>query len=859
MFHRVSVQRLLSLSFLLGSLSCGGELGSMDPTEPTPPLGSQPTTEVRVLVLEPGRKPVAGATVKMGGDEQTTDASGWATLAVHEAGRVSGVVTKTGYAPSSALLMVESNFSAYTQATLLKIQGTSKFLAERGLRYRVGRTEVEVPSDAFVDETGRKVYGWISVDVTPADPRLLEDVALPWPLQGRTKPLGPGLFAMDGVTDIYSLGMADWTFTAQGRPIKIAPGKKAILRFELDEEDADDEVVDSPTRRPPMWWFRFESGEWIQEGNCTIHRDKLGLKYCEATVSHFTPWNADWPLMTNDCTRVQVVHARTGMAIPNAQVSYEMPTNGWRGSDFSDPKGHSCGDLISGDSLRISARAVGFENSTQVVSPGTGMPGVKCNVDPDKCAQVKLSLCPKGEDCACPAATPNKCGAACVNVQNDFKNCGVCGNVCGANQDCKAGKCVCVNAMQTACGAMCINTANDSNNCGGCGKRCDASLDGGTCVAGSCSCTGASIIECNTGAAAGAAPKACVDKTTDAKNCGMCGNACGAGERCAGGVCSSMWAPVPLPMMTDRIVSISASGPGATFAVGGAGGFYQLDRGGAAPRFRKDTLFDDKGTPVSAQLLGIFVETGNEKSVVGTAGTWLWQDSMAAWINASLGAARQGNAIYGIRRSDVSLQREAYVALSDGSLRALYGNAVLDDSTCTAWKSSTTQLRSIWSHRNDATETTQVWAVGDTSRLTRMKWRKGGCIEWTESKAYDSMLMKELTLRGLWGISDRVLIAVGSSGTILRTTNGGDTWTEVRSDKAELNAVAGNDLGTELFAVGNGGLILRSTNGGINWQQESIIGLTQDLLAVSVGPGIAVGSLEVVVGGNGVAFVRSSP
>lgn len=64
------------------------------------------------------------------------------------------------------------------------------------------------------------MYGWISVDVTPADPRQLEDVALPWPLQGRTKPLGPGLFAMDGITDIYSLGMADWTFTAQGRPIK---------------------------------------------------------------------------------------------------------------------------------------------------------------------------------------------------------------------------------------------------------------------------------------------------------------------------------------------------------------------------------------------------------------------------------------------------------------------------------------------------------------------------------------------------------------------------------------------------------------------------------------------------------------
>lgn len=267
---------------------------------------------------------------------------------------------------------------------------------------------------------------------------------------------------------------------------------------------------------------------------------------------------------------------------------------------------------------------------------------------------------------------------------------------------------------------------------------------------------------------------------------------------------------------------------------------------------------DPMGVPIAAQLLGIFVETGDQKSVVGAAGTWLWQDSTGKWESGGLGAARQGNAVYGVRRADPSTPLEAYVALADGSQRALYGNTVQDDTVCPGWKLATTQLRAIWARRDEAAMLTQTWAVGDTSRLVRMTWSKGSCTAWSENKAYDSVSKKELTLRGLWGLSDRVLIAVGSSGTILRTSDGGDTWSEVRAGSAELNAVAGSENGKELFAVGNGGLILRSTNNGTSWLQEPIPGLTQNLLAVSVGPGKDAGSTEVVVGGEGVALIRSS-
>jgi hypothetical protein len=116
------------------------------------------------------------------------------------------------------------------------------------------------------------------------------------------------------------------------------------------------------------------------------------------------------------------------------------------------------------------------------------------------------------------------CGGACVDVQSNPQNCGMCGTVCAPGLFCSLGACSdsCA-ATLTPCGAACVNLQSDVLNCGTCGMQCGA---GETCSNGTCACTGQ--------VCAGL----CVDVLTNGSHCGGCGIVCAGGQTCSGGVCS---------------------------------------------------------------------------------------------------------------------------------------------------------------------------------------------------------------------------------------------------------------------------------------------------------------------------------
>ncbi len=150
-------------------------------------------------------------------------------------------------------------------------------------------------------------------------------------------------------------------------------------------------------------------------------------------------------------------------------------------------------------------------------------------------------------------------GKGCeTDLGADAKHCGTCGTVCAAfphaAPKCGSGACVvgtcdvgfedCDKEIWNGCETA---ISSDPENCGACGKSCPT-VSGGklACVTGACGaavCT-AGFADCDTDAKTGCE----VTLSTDAKNCGLCGNVCPAisngtpgcaGFKCGIGTCDT--------------------------------------------------------------------------------------------------------------------------------------------------------------------------------------------------------------------------------------------------------------------------------------------------------------------------------
>ena len=95
-----------------------------------------------------------------------------------------------------------------------------------------------------------------------------------------------------------------------------------------------------------------------------------------------------------------------------------------------------------------------------------GPVGAKCTT---KAECFGAAYCGDGT-CQCSYQT---CGGFCFDLPRDAKNCGKCGNDCGAGRFCVVGSCTSCNTSQmSVCNGRCIMTTGDSSNCGACGVKC---------------------------------------------------------------------------------------------------------------------------------------------------------------------------------------------------------------------------------------------------------------------------------------------------------------------------------------------------------------------------------------------------
>jgi photosystem II stability/assembly factor-like uncharacterized protein len=133
------------------------------------------------------------------------------------------------------------------------------------------------------------------------------------------------------------------------------------------------------------------------------------------------------------------------------------------------------------------------------------------------------------------------------------------------------------------------------------------------------------------------------------------------------------------------------------------------------------------------------------------------------------------------------------------------------------------------------------YLVGGIGQLVRTQ---DGGKTWSRSPHLTDAL-----LRGVAALDERHVVVVGSEGTILRTEDGGEGWQPVPSRTTQhLRAVAFRDS-EHGVAVGLYGTVLTTVDGGRSWVLENA-GTQAHLLHVTFtqgGAAVVVGSLGTIV------------
>jgi len=133
------------------------------------------------------------------------------------------------------------------------------------------------------------------------------------------------------------------------------------------------------------------------------------------------------------------------------------------------------------------------------------------------------------------------------------------------------------------------------------------------------------------------------------------------------------------------------------------------------------------------------------------------------------------------------------------------------------------------------------WVVGDTGtiyKITAVVTTTGSPP--VRNYAYTWSAQSSTVTDNLYAVSfadENTGYAVGDNGVVVKTVNGGTTWTKIsKGDAVNFNAAAFTDDGTKGIAVGDGGVVYRTLDGGTTWTLNATIAGTPNpnLLGVSI-------------------------
>lgn len=286
---------LTPLSWLvLALVLLGGCTDAQPAVDPQSFISPPLKTTVIGLVVDDNGRGVAGATVTLHGQRVTSDSDGVFafTDATVPSDRALVQAKAPGYFTASRGFIPTQQGASMVQLTLANRPLAGIVSAASGGAVNVGNgATVVLPAGGIVRADGAPYSGPVHVMARAWQP---DDADFSNCFPGDARAL-----AADGeMVLLVSLGFQNIELEdASGNELKLAKGAKAVLGYTIPNS-----MQSVAPDRIPMWYFDETKELWIEEGEATRQGDTY-----VGQVSHFTPWNCDWPgLYGRICGRVKV-------------------------------------------------------------------------------------------------------------------------------------------------------------------------------------------------------------------------------------------------------------------------------------------------------------------------------------------------------------------------------------------------------------------------------------------------------------------------------------------------------------------------------------------------------------------------
>jgi hypothetical protein len=259
-------------------VSCGGS-GSAGVD--APPLSQ--AAYVSGTVQTSAGAPVAGATVSAAGQSAVTGSDGRYKFDASASPNGTVVlVKKTGFTTTAKEAPLAKGSTTQINITLLADQVNTSFSASTPADITVSGANVKIPANAVKTAAGADYTGTVTVAASYYSPDTL---------QGVQAFAGPYLGTDGGVqSPIISMGFMEVKLSdTAGQPLQLKSGAPATLTYPASSNAANAASI-------PMWVYDEAKTVWVREGQATRQADGS----YQASVAHFSLWNADFKGLTAD-------------------------------------------------------------------------------------------------------------------------------------------------------------------------------------------------------------------------------------------------------------------------------------------------------------------------------------------------------------------------------------------------------------------------------------------------------------------------------------------------------------------------------------------------------------------------------